>query len=62
MGKLLREARWEVALCADILDYYADNADVFLAPEKLLVKGGEAKAPHGLALAHEPMDRLYRHL
>jgi hypothetical protein len=44
------------------LDYYADNADVFLAPEKLLVKGGEAKAPHGLALAHEPMDRLYRHL
>jgi uncharacterized protein (TIGR02118 family) len=32
MGKLLREARAEVALCADILDYFADFAGKFLAP------------------------------
>jgi succinate-semialdehyde dehydrogenase/glutarate-semialdehyde dehydrogenase len=29
MGKLFREAQWEVTLSADILDYYAENADKF---------------------------------
>ena len=32
MGKLLQEAGGEVDLSADILDYYADNAEKFLAP------------------------------
>jgi succinate-semialdehyde dehydrogenase/glutarate-semialdehyde dehydrogenase len=31
MGKLIAEARAEVDLSADILDYYADNAVTFLA-------------------------------
>ena len=30
MGKLFREAQGEVELSADILDYYADNAEKFL--------------------------------
>ena len=32
MGKLIAEAAAEVGLSADILDYYADRADDFLAP------------------------------
>lgn len=39
MGKLFREAQGEVELSADILDYYADNAEKFLAPQKLKVHG-----------------------
>jgi succinate-semialdehyde dehydrogenase / glutarate-semialdehyde dehydrogenase len=42
MGKLFREAQGEVELSADILNYYADNAEKFLAPEKLEVDEGEA--------------------
>lgn len=30
MGKLFTEAQGEVALCADIADYYADKAETFL--------------------------------
>src|ERR1700719_4467989 len=51
MGKLLTESRGEVDLSADILEYYADNAEAFLAPEKLKVSGGEAvveNAPLGV--------------
>ena len=29
MGKLLSEAKFEVMLCADIADYYADKVDEF---------------------------------
>jgi succinate-semialdehyde dehydrogenase/glutarate-semialdehyde dehydrogenase len=32
MGKLIAQARGEVELSADILDYYARNAESFLAP------------------------------
>jgi succinate-semialdehyde dehydrogenase/glutarate-semialdehyde dehydrogenase len=38
MGKLFQESRDEVKLTADILDYYADNAEKFLAPQKLNAK------------------------
>ena len=38
MGKLFPEAQGEVKLSADILDYYADNAEDFLAPKKLKVR------------------------
>ena len=51
MGKLFREAQGEVELSADILDYYADNAEKFLAPRKLKVQDGEAlieNAPLGV--------------
>ena len=33
MGKLISESLGEVALSADILDYYAANAERFLAPQ-----------------------------
>ena len=32
MGKLIDQARGEVVLSADIIDYYAKNAERFLAP------------------------------
>ena len=35
MGKLSRESKEEVELAASILDYYADNAEEFLAPERV---------------------------
>ena len=42
MGKLIDEARGEVALSADIIDYYATNAEGFLAPQELEPSSGEA--------------------
>jgi hypothetical protein len=40
--KRLDEARAEVDLSADILNYYADHAATFLAPETLVVDEGVA--------------------
>jgi len=65
MGKLFREARGEVDLSADILDYYADNAEAFLAPEKLKVEEGEAyveSAPLGVIFCVEPWNFPYYQL
>lgn len=65
MGKLFREARSEVGLCAAILDYFADNAEVFLAPEKLAVGKGEAvveSAPLGVLFCIEPWNYPYYQL
>ena len=45
MGKLIGESRGEVALSADILDYYAKNAERFLAPEKLQPALNQASLP-----------------
>ena len=43
MGKPIVQARGEVAICAAIFDYYADNAQKFLADEPLEIMGaGEA--------------------
>ena len=43
MGKPIVQARGEVAICAAIFDYYADNAEKFLADEPLEILGsGEA--------------------
>jgi succinate-semialdehyde dehydrogenase/glutarate-semialdehyde dehydrogenase len=42
MGKRIDEARGEVNFSANILDYYAKNAEGFLAPEKLNPTHGEA--------------------
>jgi acyl-CoA reductase-like NAD-dependent aldehyde dehydrogenase len=42
MGKLLAQAEWEVNLSADILDYYADNGEAFLADKNLNPENGEA--------------------
>ncbi|MGA9968566.1 MAG: NAD-dependent succinate-semialdehyde dehydrogenase [Terriglobales bacterium] len=65
MGKLFREAQEEVKLSADILDYYADKADEFLAPEKLAVDEGEAvieSAPLGVLFCVEPWNFPYYQL
>ena len=35
IGKLYNESLGEVALSADIFNYYADNAEKFLAPERI---------------------------
>ena len=35
MGKLIKERRAEVGLTADILEYYSENAERFLAPENM---------------------------
>jgi succinate-semialdehyde dehydrogenase/glutarate-semialdehyde dehydrogenase len=65
MGKLFGEARGEVELSADILDYYADNAEAFLAPQKLEVSEGEAyteSVPLGVIFCVEPWNFPYYQL
>ncbi|ADW71372.1 NAD-dependent succinate-semialdehyde dehydrogenase [Granulicella tundricola] len=65
MGKLFSEALGEVDLSADILDYYADNAASFLAPEKLAVDEGEAyieSDPIGVLFCVEPWNFPYYQL
>jgi len=42
MGKLIAQARGEVELSAEILAYYARNAERFLAPEHLSPDSGQA--------------------
>ena len=52
MGKLVAEAEGEIKLSAEIFDYYANNAETFLA-DKIL------KPVHGQALIrHSPIGRL----
>src|SRR5258708_6917139 len=65
MGKLLQEAGGEVDLSADILDYYADNAEKFLASKQLKVDEGEAiveNAPLGVIFCVEPWNFPYYQL
>lgn len=64
MGKKIAEARGEVKLSADILDYYAKNGEKFLAPQKVEEKpGAVVKAfPLGLLLAIEPWNFPYYQL
>jgi acyl-CoA reductase-like NAD-dependent aldehyde dehydrogenase len=47
MGKLLDEARGEVALSADILDYYAKRAENYLKPEAHRRGPGEKRNGRG---------------
>ena len=57
MGKRIDEARGEVTFSADILAYYAGNAEFFLAPAKLHPKLGEAhmeSSPIGVLFCVEP--------
>src|SRR5262245_43817143 len=65
MGKLFREGQSEVRICAAILDYFADNAETFLAPEELAVAKGEAvieNAPLGVLFCVEPWNYPYYQL
>jgi succinate-semialdehyde dehydrogenase / glutarate-semialdehyde dehydrogenase len=62
MGKLIQQSLGEVALSAAILDYYADNAERFLAPEKLSTPRGEAmveSSPIGVLFGVEPWNYPY---
>jgi len=65
MGKLIGESRGEVALSADILDYYAQNAERFLAPVKLKTGSGEAtieSTPSGVLFGVQPWNFPYYQL
>jgi len=65
MGKLIAESRGEVALSADIIDYYAKHAETFLAPHKLSPQFGEASiesSPIGVLLGIEPWNFPYYQL
>lgn len=65
MGKLIAEARGEVALSADILEYYAWNAENFLAPQILKPKLGEAvieSSPFGVLFGVQPWNFPYYQL
>ena len=62
MGKLIAQSLGEVALSASILDYYADHAEQFLAPEKLATPKGEAmveSSPIGVLFGVEPWNYPY---
>lgn len=59
MGKRIDEARDEVSFSGNILDYYAKNAEKFLAPEKLSPVNGEARmesSPIGIVFCIEPWN------
>ena len=65
MGKLFAEARGEVVLSADIIEYYAKNAERFLAPEILKPSSGEAEivsSPFGVLFGVQPWNFPYYQL
>ena len=67
MGKLIGESRGEVALTAEIIEYYAENAEQFLAPEKLGTDPQEGDAvvissPLGVLLGVQPWNFPYYQL
>ena len=65
MGKLINEARGEVNFSANILAYYAKNAERFLAPVKLDPTLGEAhmeSSPIGVIFCIEPWNFPYYQL
>ncbi|MEO6103787.1 MAG: NAD-dependent succinate-semialdehyde dehydrogenase, partial [Pseudoxanthomonas sp.] len=65
MGKRIDEARGEVKFSADILTYYAEQAETFLAPVKLNPKVGEAhmeSSPVGVLFCVEPWNFPYYQL
>jgi succinate-semialdehyde dehydrogenase / glutarate-semialdehyde dehydrogenase len=65
MGKRINEARGEVDFSVRILDYYAKNAERFLAPVKLHPTNGEAhmeSSPIGVIFGVEPWNFPYYQL
>jgi hypothetical protein len=55
MGKPFRETQGEVDFSADILDFYADNAESFLAPDRSM-RGRALFAVGGVPLDRSPED------
>lgn len=65
MGKALPDALEEIDITADILSFYADGAEEFLAPTPLKVKEGRAKIinqPLGVIYCIEPWNFPYYQL
>ena len=64
MGKLIAEARGEVGLSADILDYYATRAEHFLKPASIPEAPGNIveTLPLGIILGVEPWNFPYYQL
>jgi succinate-semialdehyde dehydrogenase / glutarate-semialdehyde dehydrogenase len=65
MGKRINEARGEVEFSANILAYYAKNAERFLAPVKLhpsLGEGHMESSPIGVVFCVEPWNFPYYQL
>ncbi len=65
MGKLIAEARGEVELSADIIDYYAKNAERFLAPEHLKLSSARQQvesSPLGVLFGVQPWNFPYYQL
>ncbi|MDQ8204728.1 NAD-dependent succinate-semialdehyde dehydrogenase [Pelagicoccus sp. SDUM812003] len=65
MGKLIAESHGEAALSADIIEYYAKNAEGFLATEKLKPASGEAEivsSPIGVLFGVQPWNFPYYQL
>jgi succinate-semialdehyde dehydrogenase / glutarate-semialdehyde dehydrogenase len=65
MGKLIQEARGEVAISADIIEYYADHAECFLATKTLAPKFGRAEIvsdPIGVLFGVQPWNFPYYQL
>ncbi len=65
MGKLWGESQDEVRLSADILEYYANHGEEFLAPKTLNVQEGEAvveSEPIGIIFGVEPWNFPYYQL
>ncbi len=65
MGKLFAEARGEVTLSADIIDYYAKNGESFLTTDHLKPSSGEAEvesSPLGVLFGVEPWNFPYYQL
>ena len=65
MGKLIGESRGETLLSADILEYYANNAASFLAPQALPQSDGDAcvvSEPIGVLFGIEPWNFPYYQL
>ena len=59
MGKRIAESRGEVDLSAAIMQYFADKAEVFLAPKKLDSAMGDARleySPFGVLLSVQPWN------
>jgi succinate-semialdehyde dehydrogenase/glutarate-semialdehyde dehydrogenase len=65
MGKRIAESRGEVDLSAAILQYFADQAEAFLAPKKLNSVMGDARleySPLGVLLSIQPWNYPYYQL
>src|ERR1700676_943390 len=55
MGKRIVESRGEVELSASIMQYFADNAEAFLAPKKLHSAMGDARLEYSPPYKSNPI-------